>query len=84
MPFYKLNTLLTLGAVSLLMLRSIYSRGHELSPEALDTLFQRNKSGDSQPRPPPANSRLRSSTAHHVHTTGRTDFLSHPLVLNIA
>jgi len=36
---YKLNTLLTFGTVSLLMLRSIYSQGHELSRVALDILI---------------------------------------------
>ena len=36
---YKLNTLLTFGTVSLLMLRSIYSQGHELSRVALDVLI---------------------------------------------
>src|SRR5258706_11458106 len=36
---YKLNTLLTFETVSLLMLRSIYSQGHELSRVSLDTLI---------------------------------------------
>ena len=36
---YKSNTLLTFGTVSLLMLRSIYSQGHELSRVALDILI---------------------------------------------
>ena len=36
---YKLNTLLTFGTVSLLMLRSIYSQGHEPSRMPLDILI---------------------------------------------
>jgi hypothetical protein len=36
---YKSNTLLTFGTISLLMLRSIYSQGHELSRVALDILI---------------------------------------------
>jgi hypothetical protein len=36
---YKLNTLLTFGAVSLLMLRSIYSQGHDPSRVPLDILI---------------------------------------------
>ena len=36
---YKRNTLLTFGTVSLLMLRSIYSQGHELSRVALEVLI---------------------------------------------
>jgi len=36
---YKLNTLLTFETVNLLMLRPIYSQGHELSRVALDILI---------------------------------------------
>jgi len=39
-PPIQLNSLLTYGTSSLLMLRSIYSQGHELSRVALDTLIQ--------------------------------------------
>ena len=36
---YRLNSLLTFGTASLLMLRGIYSQGHELSRVALDILM---------------------------------------------